>query len=327
MQARDYNWETHATSPEIDMSQIPQIIIETDIFTDVDDVGALAIAHTFADEGKAELISIGVNTPSRFGEVAVRVVNAFFGRQVPVGALLPLDDSVTDHDYARYLTTTYPELVPRFETEAAVRTHRAALSSADDGNVTVISLGFFANFRDLLASAGDDISPLTGRELIARKVARFVIMGGYFPTGVEYNIAEFAETAKGVIDAWPTPIEFLGWEVGAPVVTGSSISLDGAENVVGAAYRHFGGAGHGRESWDPLAAHFALAPQSRFYRLSPPGTVTVDAAGSTSFVESPDGHHRYVILNADPVVIAAGIDEIFERGTRRHLQHQGFSTD
>ncbi len=293
------------------------VIVETDIFSDVDDVGALALVHAFADRGRAELLSVGVNTRSRYGHQAVRVINAFFGRPVPVGTLLPTDDSVFEHDYARQLTRSYPELLDDSVAPSAVTVHRAALAGADEQSVVIISLGFFDNLRELLDSGPDEFSPLSGRELITSKVARTVIMGGWFPRGWEFNVGDNAPLAAGVIAVWPTMIEFLGFEVGEPVITGASITTDGAENVIGAAYRAYDPGRLGRESWDPLTVLFALGPDSGLFRLSPPGRVQLDPDGVSTFTESPDGRHRYVIAEVEPSVLASAVDELLEDTTRR----------
>lgn len=49
------------------------IIIDTDIFSSVDDIGALAVANVFHNRGKVDLLGVAVNTPSKYGAVAVDV--------------------------------------------------------------------------------------------------------------------------------------------------------------------------------------------------------------------------------------------------------------
>ena len=50
-----------------------KLIIDTDIFSAVDDVGALAIANVFHNTGDAEIVGVMVNTPSKWGPLAVSV--------------------------------------------------------------------------------------------------------------------------------------------------------------------------------------------------------------------------------------------------------------
>lgn len=50
-----------------------QIIIDSDIFSSVDDVGALTVANVLHNRGEANLLGVMVNTPSRYGALTVDV--------------------------------------------------------------------------------------------------------------------------------------------------------------------------------------------------------------------------------------------------------------
>ena len=288
----------------------PRLLIDTDIFSDVDDVGALAVAHALADEGAAEIAAVLVNTPSRWGHRAVQVLNAYYGRAaIPVGALLPLDDSVSERDYARYLAEVFSDGVGIDPPDEAVRVARRCLAVADDASIVVVSLGFFQNLVALLDSPADDISPRSGRDLVTAKVARAVVMGGLFPAGWEFNVGEYPAVAARFCDSWPGEIEFLGWEVGAGVITGAELSReDDPTNPVSLAYRAFSGPGVGRDSWDPMTVLLAVQGVSDDYDYSVPGTVSVGADGATRFRESTSGRHRYVKLLSRAADLASRLD-------------------
>ena len=49
------------------------IIIDTDIFSDVDDIGAIAVANTLHNCGIVDLQAVIINTPSEYGALAVSV--------------------------------------------------------------------------------------------------------------------------------------------------------------------------------------------------------------------------------------------------------------
>lgn len=49
------------------------IIVDTDIFSDVDDVGALAVANALHNCGYADLRAVMINTGSRYGALAASV--------------------------------------------------------------------------------------------------------------------------------------------------------------------------------------------------------------------------------------------------------------
>ena len=50
-----------------------RIIIDTDIFSDVDDVGAIAVANTLHNCGTVDLKAVIINTPSEYGALAASV--------------------------------------------------------------------------------------------------------------------------------------------------------------------------------------------------------------------------------------------------------------
>jgi len=67
------------------------------------------------------------------------------------------------------------------KTPNPVDLYRQILCEAQNGTVTIISIGFFDNLAGLLDSEADAYSNLTGRELIATKVKELVVMGGDYP--------------------------------------------------------------------------------------------------------------------------------------------------
>ena len=298
------------------------LLIETDIFSDVDDVGALAVAHAHADAGNVELLGVGVNTPSRWGVAMADLVNRHYGRpEIPVGAMLPLDDSVADTDYARGTVRAFG-IVDPIGAESAPQLLRRVLEAADDASVTVVSLGFFQNLVALL----DEEPPggLPGRDLVRRKVARTVVMGGLFPSGTEFNVAEFPTTAGSFARRWPGRIEFLGWEVGDDVITGTELSRTGAaDDPVAEAYRRFSGPGAGRKSWDLMTVDLAVRGAADHYQYSEPGRVEVDDDGATTWHPAPDGPHRYVTRVASADAVAAHLDGLLARTPARRTVKVG----
>ena len=49
------------------------ILIDTDIMSDVDDVGAITIANVLNNCGLADLLGIAINTHSKYGSLAANV--------------------------------------------------------------------------------------------------------------------------------------------------------------------------------------------------------------------------------------------------------------
>lgn len=54
-------------------NNVQPIIIDTDLMSDVDDVGALAVANVLHNCGLADLKGIAINTNSQYGALAANV--------------------------------------------------------------------------------------------------------------------------------------------------------------------------------------------------------------------------------------------------------------
>ncbi len=282
-----------------DRSNVP-IIFDTDLGYDADDAGALAVLHALADEGEAEILATVsvVGDPQSAG--ALDVINTYYGRpDTPVGAYQG-ERWEYAHPYWLEPDTGYLEaLVEEFESdikgrtqaEGAVSLYREVLTAQADNSVTVVTVGFLQNLADLLRSPPDRHSPLSGRDLINRKVKKLVVMGGYYPPDLEltsFNLSDGPDrdgrTAQRVIETWPTEIVFSGSEIGSNIMTGSVLEESLPENPVARAYELYPGTNnHGeRASWDLTAVLYAVRPDAglwqvrrdRHIEVSPDGTVT-----------------------------------------------------
>jgi len=166
------------------------IIIDTDIYSDVDDVGALAVANVLHNCGIAQLKAVMVNSPSKYGSPAVSAINTYFGNgDVPIGALRPFTtDTFFDKlyllrgEYAAKIAHHYPRTLDNStQAFAPAKLYREILASSEDNSVTIISIGFLDNLAALLNSTADSLSDLDGWQLAQNKVRELVIMGGQYP--------------------------------------------------------------------------------------------------------------------------------------------------
>lgn len=64
-----------------------RLIIDTDMSTDCDDVGALCITHAMMNAGEVDLVAVVHNSGLPQGIGAVSVINHYYGRDdIPLGA-------------------------------------------------------------------------------------------------------------------------------------------------------------------------------------------------------------------------------------------------
>ncbi|PTB68382.1 nucleoside hydrolase [Trichoderma citrinoviride] len=247
------------------------IIIDTDLFSDVDDVGALAVANVLHSCGLADLKGVVLNTPSNYGPLAASAVCTYYGNDVPIAAFRPItNDTFFDSfdylysEYASKLAHHWPRtLKSASSTRTPTELYRTILSSADDKSIHIISIGFLTNLANLLKSEADHISHLSGLELASKKVSELIIMGGEYPSGWEFNFGGVdPESTAYVVQHWPRSVNitYSGAELGGNISSGQNLVQRCPPNSpVLSAYQWYVGRGSTtRLSWDPITTLYGV---------------------------------------------------------------------
>ena len=291
------------------------IIFDTDLGNDVDDTLALALAHSLQCRGEIKILAVTSTKDNPYVAPMISILNQFYGRSdIPIGIA---SNGVTPDDgkYNRAVVEMtrddgqlcFPKNVDAgTKLPNAVTLIRKILASANDESVVIVQVGFFSNLAKLLDTSGDEYSPLSGKELIQKKVRYASIMAGsfteqYHRTDAEYNVGNDLPAAKKVIAELPTKIVFSGFEVGMAIPYPTiSIHRD-YEYVryhpVKEAYHLYVGLDNNRPTWDLNSVFYAARPDRGYYTLSEPGTVTMTETGVTNFKPDPNGKHYYQIVN------------------------------
>src|SRR6185437_6150714 len=260
--------------------------------------------------GEAKLLAVTITKDNRWAAPYVDLVNTFYGRgDIPIGMVRngktpqsnpmiqgPSDRKRPDGSYVYPHRTTDSSQAPE-----AVSLLRRVLAQQPDGSVVIVQTGFSTNLARLLESPADSTSPLSGRELAAKKVRLLVAMAGnYISTKPEFNVETDVPAAKQLFAEWPSPIVVSGFEVGlAMLFPATSIEHDFAyvpDHPVAEGYRLLMKMPYDRPTWDLTAALYAVWPDHGFFDLSPPGEITVLADGGTKFTPDPAGKQRYLIV-------------------------------
>ncbi|KAI1205412.1 nucleoside hydrolase [Annulohypoxylon truncatum] len=262
-------------------SRAKPIIIDTDIFSDVDDVGSLTVANVLHNYGLADLRGVAINTGSKYGALAANALNTFFGNgDIPIAAMRPLTNesffdtyTYTLSEYASKIAYNWPRsLNDSSTTPTPLELYRSVLSAAEDHSMTLISIGFLTNLAALLDSPADDISSLAGPALISAKVKELVIMGGEYPSGWEFNFGggDPASTYR-VVNNWPrsVPVTYSGGELGGNIYSGETLTREALpDSPVLAAYQWYvGRCSTIRESWDPVTTLYGIVGLEGFREL------------------------------------------------------------
>jgi inosine-uridine nucleoside N-ribohydrolase len=291
-----------------------RIIFDTDLESDVDDVGAIAVLHALADRGEVRILAMGVSSGHPFSVPCLSALNTFYGRpDIPVGVFkgpAPLHQS----KYTEQIATEYPhKLRSADEAPEAAHVYRSVLAAQPDQSVVLVTVGFLTNVRRLLQTGPDGHSPLDGRQLVAKKVRRWVCMGGAFPQGREFNLFSDAAASREAIQQWPGEIIFSGFEIGDHVLTGPALRQLPQRHVARRCYELFNQL-EARSSWDQTAVLFAARGErgqtDALWSLSEPGCCVVAEDGSNTWQSQASCRHRYLIAKAAPQQVAAVIEAL-----------------
>lgn len=257
------------------------IILDTDIAPDYDDVGALAMLHALADSGKVNLLAtISCNT---YGTTAATLdaINTYFGRpDVPVGVtrgLLP--NQPCNQGWDTLIISNYPhQIFSNDEAQDAVKLYRKILAGQPDKSVTIVSVGFFTNLAALLETEPDEFSELNGQDLVRQKVIKLVSMaagmGKQNEGAYEFNVVIDIPAARKVFSEWPTSFLVSGFEIGEQIRTGirlmhnSSIQNSPVKSAFALALKRDQNV-FGRNSWDQTAVLVAVYGPQPWFTTTP----------------------------------------------------------
>ncbi|MBR4130375.1 MAG: nucleoside hydrolase [Bacteroidaceae bacterium] len=296
-------------------AQRQNVIFETDMGNDVDDALAIDMLYKFDRQKQIKLMAVMLNKEGEFPPRYIDLLNTWYGRKrIPIGVSGRSDKSIvagTNYTQAVCEETNeqgkplykrsikdYSKLLP------APKLYRKLLAKAKDHSVTIVSVGFSTNLAMLLDSKADEYSPLSGRELVEKKVERLVTMAGNIgnPNHHEYNVVNDIQACQKVYRDWPTPIITSPFELGAQIkYPASSIENDfgwAPHHPIVDSYKAYLPQIEDRPTWDLTAVLYAINPQD-FFTLSAPGLITVTDEGSTLFKPQTDGSHYYLSVTPE----------------------------
>lgn len=284
-----------------DLGSQVKIIFDTDLGPDYDDVGALAILHSMADSGRAEILATISCNKNELVVPSIDVINSYFHRpSIPVGAPKTVGVNLGSwQHWADSIVAKYPHsFISTTSAPDALGVYRRILNSQPDNSVTIVTVGFLTNLANLLRSKRDKNSNLTGLQLIRKKVKRLVSMAGAFPEGKEFNIHMDSLSSKYVYDNWPGEVVFTGFEIGKQIHTGlrvinSSIENSPVKDVFRISIPMAEEDRNGRMSWDETAVIIGVYGPEKFFDLVR-GRILVNNDGSNKWENDINGKQFYV---------------------------------
>ena len=294
-----------------------RLILDTDMGPDYDDVGAVAVMYALADSGEVQVLATLSSNKDERTVPCLDVLNTYFNHpDMPLGA--PKSEGgvsmTTWHQkkWTDFLPEHYPHQTARTsDAPDAVQVYREILSAQPDSSVVICTIGFFTNLKDLLLSEGDAYSPLSGKELVAKKVKRVVAMAGAFPQGKEFNVYCDVPASRKVTEEWPTEILYSGFEIGDKVLTGKRlVEQPGKGNPVKDVYTLCFAEGdpEGRMSWDLTAVWVAIKGYAPYYEVERGTFRILNDEGENGWTPDEKGRDLRLIEKIPPTEMARMIE-------------------
>lgn len=289
------------------------IIFDTDMGNDVDDALALDMLYKYLDQDRIKLLGIPTTKKSPYCVEYIDIMNAWYGYpDIPIGVVTNGSETDNQDNFIRIVCQMEKEGKPAFERTVkdygvlptSVALYRKVLAAQEDNSVNIISVGFSTNLAQLLDSPGDEFSPLTGKELVAKKVKILSAMMGHFQDQnfSEFNVNCDISAAQKVINEWPTPIVASPFELGETILyPASSIENDfkwKEPNPLAEGYKAYLQMPYDRQTWDLTSVLYVVEKDKGFFGESPAGTINIDDKGITRFTADETGRHKYLTVTS-----------------------------
>ncbi|GEP43603.1 nucleoside hydrolase [Brevifollis gellanilyticus] len=284
-----------------------KVIFDTDMETDCDDAGAMAVLHTLADRGECEILATVTSVRDVNSIATVDAINRYRGRpDLPLG-MVKSAGVLEPTKFASKIATEFPHRVTSAEAVPdAVMVYRDVLEKQADHSVVIITVGYLTNLKNLLQLPASDGHP-SGLDLINAKVSKWVCMGGNFvgnPPKDELklgnvNFQRDAKSAYEVIHHWPGETVFAGREVcsvPSGLQIGESLASTPADNPVRRAYEHyFGGKAKNRHVADLATVLYAIRGLTDCWDISEPGRMNLQPDMKFDWQPGTVGKQRYLL--------------------------------
>ncbi len=296
-------------------AQKMSIIFETDMGNDVDDALAIDMLYKYNKQGRINLMAVMLNKEGEYPPQYIDLLNTWYKqKRIPIGRYYGSKQGVeAGKNYTETICNALDEKGrPRYKRSikdysalpSAVTLYRRLLAKAADHSVTIVSVGFSTNLSLLLDSKADELSSLSGSELVRQKVSRLVVMAGHMenPDYSEFNVKGDIPACQKVFSQWPTPIFVSPFELGLQIrYPARSIENDfnwTTHHPIVESYKAYLNKMEDRPTWDLTAVLYAIDPQ-QFFNISPAGKIEVTEKGCTHYTKDPLGNHFYLFVTPE----------------------------
>lgn len=291
-----------------------RILFDTDLQTDCDDAGALAVLHALADAGEAEILGLVVSSGDPWAAGCADAINTWYGRpDLPIGRTRSGAPRLASK-FTRGVAEACPQDLGSADAlPEAADLYRRILEAQPDGSVTLLTVGYATALAQFLRSGPDAL------DLARRKVRAWVCMAGNFPRGDGDNVNFTRDPASAAfaVRTWPGRIEFCGREIGHAMRAGARLAETPPDNPVRRAYElYFGGAARDRHCADLAAVLYAVRGAGEFWEVRP-GRMDIRDDATFAWRDEAGGPHARLVWKAPPERVRGVLDELLVRAPRR----------
>lgn len=300
-----------AFSPDAAFSQTAKtapvkIIFDTDMHTDCDDAGAMAVLHTLQDKGECKILAMMCSTIDPFSGPAIDVINTYYKRPgIPIG-IRKGKGVLRSSRYTQGIASAFPHDFDPDKAPEAVALYRSTLEGQPDQSVVIVTVGYLTNISELLrlpAEAGR----LSGMELVKRKVKAWVCMGGNFigsPAKDDLKLGNVnffydSSAAYYAIHHWPAELVFAGREVcsvPSGLAIGEHLSQTPQDNPVRRAYElYFGGTPKNRHVADLATVLYAVRGLRDYWDIQTTGYMDLHPDMTFEWRSDKDSRQAYLL--------------------------------
>lgn len=312
-----------------------KIIFDTDLGGDCDDVVALDLLLSAHKAGECSLIGVSYSYTTRTSVGCIHAILKQHGcADIPIARMdIPAGIKEYPGTYATPVVDKFGDKnTPTYDnTEEAVHFLRRLL--AENTGVTLVVTGSMSNLCGLIASPADDLSPLSGIELMKRSVAEVAVMGCNFwhenasnpdPNYIaadgtlnpvcEWNIFCDIPGARYAFDNCPVPLVCSPFELGFNMFSGGDMCRHGKGEAPDSLSLLVHGAGeHGQHSWDPATALYGIYGARPWFYKTVQGRIIIDEKGVAHFDSLHGGQHCIIQCAMPREAVGKAIDEKIAR--------------
>lgn len=291
-------------------TMIKNLILDTDLGSDVDDVGAVALANIFHNHHLINLLCITHTTSDKYGPLIVEAINNYYNNSnLEVGVYngpLFKDELIKNSYNEPTVNAFYHKHNSKEEMVDSIKLLRQKIANNKD--ITLVFIGQLVNLYYLMTSNGDEFSCLSGLELINQNVKEIYIMGGSFPEiteiksdliNGEYNLLTALKESTYCLNNLKVKTTMIDYTLGKDINVGAKlVNKYHDKNIVSYAYQRYiyKNQDCSRSSWDLIAIYRACVEDDLFNEVGP-GNIDIDEKGITKFQLSKKGN--FYILKAN----------------------------